>query len=256
MAVAYLVVAVLGGTGHRQLCLFALGRGGCHILHSGGLLTVAVAHGSSIIVQGVLVLATVEIHFRHHLPYLVLLENILLQQQCRSHLQQLVVLAEIVVDTCHIRGYYLGKLVVRLQLLEIAKCQVILALHVLQMGIIIERGIGVLRATVDVLGKEFLCLGIVLVDEIAVPHLEVILATMAVFHLASGHFLVILQRLGIVACGIVVVAQIEVGHIRVLVLGIATQKLRETEIGVAVAQPLGAHCAIEAGLPGHLVVHP
>ena len=253
MAVAYLVVAVLRGACHWLHLLASGGRG--HIRHRGCLLLVAVTHGRGIIVQRILIFTAVEINLRHHLAYLVLLKHILLQQQGRSHLQQLVILAQIIIYPCYIRRDDFGKFVVGLQLLKIAQRQVILAFHILQMGIIIQRGIGILRAAVDVLREVLLGLAIVFIHKITIAHLEIILASVSVLHLAGRHLLVIFQRLGIVACRIMVIPQIEIGHIGVLVLRVQSQKFSQPEIGVAVAQFLGTHRPEETGLAGHLCVH-
>ena len=52
-----------------------------------------------------------------------------------------------------------------------------------------------------------------------------------------------------------VIAKVEIGHVGMLVLRVEAQELREPEISIAVAQPLGTHGTVEGGLAGHLGIH-
>ena len=126
VAVAYLVVAVLRGARCHQgstVALLAFASSAWrHRLGGVGSVVVFVAHGGSIVVERVLIFAAVKIHLCHHLANLVFLKHILLQQQRRRQLQQLIVLAQVVIDAGNVRRHYLGKSVVRLQFLKVAQC--------------------------------------------------------------------------------------------------------------------------------------
>ena len=180
--------------------------------------------------------------------HFVLAEGVPVVEQARRQLQQLVLATQIVIDAGYIGWGNLGKLFVLLQFLEVLQRQLVLAIHILDVGIVVEAGVAVLRLAAHLLGEVARGLFVVAQMEVAVAHFEIVLAAMVVFHLAGIDLLVPRKSRLVRAAGIVEVAQVETRHVATRTLGVESQKLLQAVAGIVVVQLLGADTCIVVGV--------
>ena len=129
-------------------------------------------------------------------------------------------------------------------------CQVILSVHVLDVGVVVERRVAVFRLSANLLREEVGGALHVALLEVAIAEFEVVFAAVVVLHLLGVDGAVIFQRLGVVAAGVVEVAQIEARHIGAAALWVEAQELLEAEGGVVVVELLGAYGGEVGGVGG------